>query len=80
MSPQVPPSSGDDVAAGTGGEEPAYYYCLDHGLVEGALGCRAEVRLGPYGSLDQASRALDTARRRTEVWDAVDDEWDASPN
>jgi hypothetical protein len=69
-------SEGENVAAGMGGEEPVYYFCLDHGLVEGAVGCRAEVRLGPYATFDEASRALDSARRRTELWDAADDEWD----
>jgi hypothetical protein len=76
MLPQEPHAEGDSVTAGAGGEAPVYYYCLDHGLVEGAVGCRAEVRLGPYPTFDEASRALETARRRTELWDAVEDEWD----
>jgi hypothetical protein len=79
MSPQEPPPEGEHVAAGVGGEAPVYFYCLDHGLVEGVLGCRAEVRLGPYATLDEASRALDSARRRTELWDSADDEWDNGP-
>jgi hypothetical protein len=57
-------------------QPPRYYFCLDHGVVEGVDGCRGEVRLGPYASFDEASRALETARRRTEQWDEEDEEWD----
>jgi hypothetical protein len=57
-------------------EEPKFYFCLDHRTVEGLDGCRPEVRLGPYATADAASRALDTARQRTESWDSQDEEWD----
>jgi hypothetical protein len=57
--------------------EPVYYFCLDHHLVEGADGCRGEVRLGPYPTFDAASSALETAQRRTEAWDDEDEAWDA---
>jgi hypothetical protein len=80
MTPQGQPPEGESVVAGMGGEGDAYFFCLDHGLVEGIVGCRAEVRLGPYATFDEASRALENARRRTELWDSVDDEWDNGSN
>jgi hypothetical protein len=32
--------------------------------------------LGPYGSQEEAARALEIARERTEKWDAEDREWE----
>ena len=64
-----------DVTPGTGGEVPSYYFCLDHNSVESEVGCRAEVRLGPYPTFEAASQALEAARRRTEAWDDDDDDW-----
>lgn len=32
--------------------------------------------LGPYPTEDDAARALDTAREKTEKWDAEDRAWD----
>lgn len=32
--------------------------------------------LGPYASQDEAARALQTAKERTERWDAEDREWE----
>lgn len=33
--------------------------------------------LGPYKSQEEASRALEIARERTEKWDREDKEWEA---
>jgi hypothetical protein len=46
-----------------------YYYCLEHQTVEEAEGCRAENRLGPYESRDDAQRALAKVQERNEAWD-----------
>ncbi|PID96252.1 MAG: methionine aminopeptidase [Actinomycetales bacterium] len=32
--------------------------------------------LGPYETREEAERALETARAKTEAWDAEDREWD----
>jgi len=32
--------------------------------------------MGPYPSREAASKALDTARERTEKWDEQDEAWD----
>ena len=52
-----------------------WFYCLKHGTVEGADGCRAADRLGPYPDKETASRALEIARERTEAADRSDREW-----
>ena len=47
----------------------SWFYCLDHKAVEPEEGCRAEVRLGPYTTWEQAARALETVEERNEEWD-----------
>lgn len=32
--------------------------------------------LGPYDTAEEAAHALESARRRTQEWDAQDREWD----
>ena len=51
-----------------------YWFCLKHHAVEGEDGCRNQDRLGPYGSHDEASRALDKVQERNEDWDN-DPDW-----
>ncbi len=51
--------------AGKPGE---YYYCLKHGTVEEGPECRAADRFGPYGTREEASHAMETARERDEAW------------
>jgi len=55
----------------------AYWYNLGTGAVEtdDTRGQGADV-LGPYGTEDEARRALETARENTERWDEEDREWD----
>jgi hypothetical protein len=50
-----------------------WWFCLKHKTVEPEAGCPAKDRLGPYPSQEEAARALETARRRNEEWDAADD-------
>ena len=52
-----------------------WFYCLKHNTVEGADGCRAADRLGPYPDRETASRALEIARERTESAERADREW-----
>lgn len=54
-----------------------YWYNVDTGQVEtDATRSQDANVLGPYDSEDAAARALDTARAKTEQWDAEDREWD----
>ncbi len=46
-----------------------YWFCLKHHTVEGADGCKAADRLGPYASRDEAASALDKVQQRNEAWD-----------
>ena len=51
-----------------------YWFCLKHHTVEGEEGCRNADRLGPYGSSEEASRALDKVAERNEDWES-DPKW-----
>ena len=51
-----------------------WFYCLDHKSVEPQDGCRAEVRLGPYATREEAARALEKVGERNEEWD-TDPAW-----
>lgn len=54
-----------------------YWYNVDTGQVESDdTRSRDATVLGPYDSHEAAARALQTARERTEQWDAEDREWD----
>ena len=46
-----------------------YWFCLKHHTVEGTDGCKSADRLGPYGSADEAGRALEKVAERNESWD-----------
>jgi len=46
-----------------------WYYCLDHKTVEPELGCRDEVRLGPFLSREAAAKALEKVDERNQDWD-----------
>ena len=54
-----------------------WFWCLDHHTVEQEVGCRAEVRLGPYPSYAAAEQALSSVAERNAHWDEEDEEWDA---
>ena len=51
----------------------AWYYCLEHQLVEPELGCPNSERMGPYESEAAADAALKTAHDRNEAFDGDDD-------
>lgn len=50
-------------------ENEEYWYCLTHGSIEVAAGCRGQDRLGPYASEAEASRALEKVAERNDAWD-----------
>lgn len=54
----------------------SYWWCTDHNAVEGAEGCRGEVRLGPYPTEGEAAHALQHVQERNERLDAEDEAWD----
>ncbi len=57
-------------------EQPQYWYNTATGQVETeANRSRGEVLMGPYPTFDEAARALQTARERTEKWDDEDRRW-----
>ena len=54
----------------------AYWFNVDTGQVETDDNkSRDEDLMGPYDTEDDATRALQTARERTERWDDEDREW-----
>lgn len=56
-----------------------YWYNVDSGEVEtDETKSQGAKVMGPYASSDEAGRALQTARERTEKWDAEDREWGAA--
>ncbi len=54
----------------------AYWYNVDTGEVETdeTRGQNSNV-MGPYDSAEEAGRALQTAREKTEAWDEEDRRW-----
>ncbi|WP_461018403.1 hypothetical protein [Streptomyces daliensis] len=51
-----------------------WYYCLEHGTVEEGPECPGKDRFGPYGSREEAARAMETARNRNLAWE-TDPRW-----
>jgi hypothetical protein len=52
-----------------GSEGPPWYWSLRHNRVEGPKGDPNDRRLGPFATREEAERALQTARERSEAWD-----------
>lgn len=59
-----------------------WWYCLKHHAVEPYGGCKAEERLGPYATPDEAAEALKRVQQRNVDWDEdprfADDDEDAA--
>lgn len=53
-----------------------FWFNTDTGEVEEGHQSDWRNLLGPYASREEAARALDTARARTEKWDEEDRRWD----
>lgn len=55
----------------------AYWYNVSSGQVESDDNkSQGDDLMGPYDSQEEASKALQTARERTEKWDAEDKAWE----
>jgi hypothetical protein len=52
-----------------------YYWCLRHQQVETAGQCRAEDRLGPYASAEEARAWRERHESRQERWETEDERW-----
>ncbi len=53
-----------------------WYWCLKHHAVEPYEGCKADDRLGPYPTRDEAAHALQKVQERNEQWDREDEEYE----
>ncbi|GAA4076327.1 hypothetical protein GCM10022284_10270 [Streptomyces hundungensis] len=56
------------------GKSGEWFYCLEHKTVEQGPQCRGADRMGPYGSREEASHAMETAKARNEEW-GTDPRW-----
>lgn len=55
-----------------------YWFNVNTGRVEDdTTRSRGEIVMGPYDTAEEAARAMEIARERTEKWDEEDAEWDA---
>lgn len=54
----------------------AYYFNTRTGEVEQGLISSWTERMGPYATLDEAARAMQTHAQRNREWDEADREWD----
>jgi hypothetical protein len=53
----------------------SYWYCVRHKRVEhGDDICAPIDRLGPFSTSEEAERALETAERRNEEWEADEED------
>ena len=52
-----------------------YYFNTSTRMVEKGRLSSWEHLLGPYDTHEQAARAVEIARERTDAWDDEDDEW-----
>jgi hypothetical protein len=57
--------------------EQRWWWCLKHQTVEPEDGCPSRDRLGPFATVEEASRALETVRERNVRYDAEDEAWDS---
>ncbi|MFN8078895.1 MAG: hypothetical protein U0Q19_04945 [Kineosporiaceae bacterium] len=57
-------------------DTPRFWFNVTSGQVETEENkSRGEVLMGPYPTFEAASKALQTARERTEAWDEEDRRW-----
>lgn len=57
------------------GDKVEYYFNTSTRMVEKGRQSSWEHLLGPYDTREEAERAVETARERTEAWDEDDEEW-----
>jgi hypothetical protein len=56
--------------------EQRWWWCLKHQTVEPDSGCANQDRLGPFATVEEASRALQTVQERNVRYDTEDAAWD----
>jgi hypothetical protein len=56
--------------------EQRWWWCLKHQTVEPEDGCAAKDRLGPFATVEEASRALQTVHERNVRYDKEDEAWE----
>lgn len=55
----------------------SWYFCLEHGKAEPAgEACKADNRLGPYDTREQAENWRAKVEDRNDDWEEQDREWD----
>lgn len=52
-----------------------YWWCLTHGRVEQGAVCKAQDRLGPYASEEEARAWRERRDAREESWEEEDRRW-----
>lgn len=52
-----------------------YYFNTATQMVEKGRQSSWEHLMGPYGTPEEAAKAIETAQRRSDAWDESDDEW-----
>ena len=55
--------------------EGQWYWCLKHQAVEPYEACKAEDRLGPFATREEAAKALERVQERNDQWDREDEEY-----
>jgi hypothetical protein len=56
--------------------EQRWWWCLTHRTVEPDRGCPDRDRLGPFATVEEASRALQTVQERNARYDKEDAAWE----
>lgn len=56
-------------------DNPVYYFNTRTKMVETGQISSWEDLMGPYPSREEAQKALETAKKRSETWDVEDDDW-----
>ena len=55
--------------------KPEYFFNTRTKMVETGQLSSWEDIMGPYASREEAERALETAKKRSEAWDDQEDDW-----
>lgn len=58
------------------GDADGYFFNTRTHMVERGRQSAWEHLMGPYGTLEEAERALETATAKSAAWDSEDAEWD----
>ncbi|WP_061965416.1 hypothetical protein [Demequina aurantiaca] len=56
-------------------QKPEYFFNTRTKMVEKGQLSSWDDLMGPYATHEEAEKALETAKKRTESWDDADDKW-----